>query len=172
MEFLDTLGIDPRQIITTIIGFAIFYWIMKKFAFGPFMKLLEDRRENITSTFARMEDERKEIEQSREKYQSLIDNIEDERHRQLQEGLLEAKKLAQDIQNEARSKADLIVQRAEESAARELAQAKLELRNYMVDLSIRSAELALKETITDEDHRRIIRRYIEELSRVEAGGEV
>jgi F-type H+-transporting ATPase subunit b len=169
-DIFKTLEIDPRQIITTIIGFGIFFFILYKFAFGPFMKLLENRKETITGTFARMEDERKDIEIEKEKYQNLIANIEDERHKQLQEGLQESKKLAQEIQDDARKKAELIVQRANEAAQRELEQAKLALRNYMVDLSIKSAELALKEVITQEDHKRLIRRYINELSAVEAGG--
>jgi len=170
MSIFESLGIDIRQIITTIIGFGIFYWILKKFAFGPFMKLLDDRRETITSTFARLESERKEIANERDKYEALIENIEDERHKQLQEGLQEAKKLSAGIQEEAHKKAEAIIHRAEESTARELAQAKLELRNYMVELSIRSAELALKESITDDDHRRIFRRYVEDLDIVETSG--
>ncbi|MFH1514681.1 MAG: F0F1 ATP synthase subunit B [bacterium] len=168
-EIFDSLGIDFKQLITTVFGFAIFFWIMKKFAFGPFMQLLEDRRETISSTFQRLEDERREIDESKAEYRNLIDNIADERHKQLQEGLQEAKKLAADVQQEARGKAENIIRRAEESAAREIAQAKVELKNYMVDLSIQSAELALKETITDEGHRRIIRKYIEELGSVETG---
>ena len=169
-DIFETLGIDGRQILTTVIGFGIFYWILKKFAFGPFMKLLDDRREIITSTFARLESERKEIVNERDKYETLIENIEDERHKQLQEGLQEAKKLAADIQEEAHRKAEVIIHRAEESTARELAQAKLELRNFMVELSIRSAELALKESITDDHHRRIFRRYVEDLDKVETSG--
>lgn len=171
--FFGSMDIDPRQIVTTIIGFGIFYWILSKFAFGPFMQLLDDRRETITSTFARLETEKKEIETEREKYGKLIENIEDERHKQLQEGLQEAKELASGIQDEAHKKAEGIIQRSKESTERELAQAKLELRNYMVDLSIHSAELALKESITDEDHRRIFKRYVEELDAVQsAGGEL
>jgi F-type H+-transporting ATPase subunit b len=168
-EIAQSLGIDVRQIITTVLGFGIFYWILARFAFGPFMKMLDDRRDTITSTFARLEEERKESEMDREKYQRLIEGIEDERHKMIQEGLQEAKRLAADIQADARDKAAQINRRAEESAERQLAQAKLELMNYMVDLSVKSAELALKETITDEGHRRIIRRYIEELSDVHAG---
>ena len=169
-DIAETLGIDLRQILTTIIGFGIFYWILKKFAFGPFMQLLDDRRETITSTFARLETEKKEIDIDRDKYEKLIENIGDERHKQLQEGLQEAKELAAGIQEEAHRKAEIIIHRAKESTDRELAQAKLELRNYMVELSIQSAELALKESITDDDHRRIFRRYIEELDEVQTSG--
>jgi len=168
-EIITSLGIDPRQIATTIIGFGIFYWILRRFAFGPFMKLLDDRRASITSTFEHLEGERQENEKVRKHYDDLIGNIEDERHKRLQEGLMEAKKLASEIEAEARRKAELIVRRGEEAVATEKAQAKLELMNYMVDLSIRSAELALRETITSEDHKRLTRRYIEELGAVESG---
>ena len=171
--FFGSLDIDPHQIVTTIIGFGIFYWILSKFAFGPFMKLLDDRRETITSTFARLEIERKETDLERKKYEELIANIHDERHKQLQEGLLEAKGLASGIQDDAHKKAENIIQRAKEATEREIAQAKLELRNYIVNLSIDSAELALKESITDEDHRKIFRRYVEDLDNVQStGGEL
>jgi len=169
-EILNTLGIQWQQVVTTIIGFGIFYWILARFAFGPFVTLLETRRDTITSTFVRLEEERKENEKFREKYDNLINNIEDERHKRLQEGLTEAKKLAAEIESEARKKAEGIIRRGEETAERELIQAKHELMNYMVDLSIRSSELALKEKITDEDHRRLIRKYIQELGSVESGG--
>ena len=132
--------------------------------------MLDERQETITSTFARLEDERKVVEKERENYSHLIANIEDERHRQLQESLQEAKRLSADIQQDARDRAADITRRAEETAESELAHAKLELMNYMVDLSVTSAELALKESITDGEHRRIIQRYIQELSDVPLGG--
>jgi len=168
-EIIKSLGIDPRQIATTVIGFAIFYWILRRYAFGPFIKLLEDRRASITSTFDHLESERQENEKVHRHYDELIGKIGEERHKQLQEGLAEAKKLASEIEAEARRKAELILKRGEETIATEKAQAKLELMNYMVDLSIRSAELALRETITSDDHRRLIQRYIEELGTVESG---
>jgi len=167
-DVIKSLGIQWQQIVTTIIGFVIFYLIMRRFAFGPFMNLLSQRSDTITSTFAKLEDERKQNEQYREKYDELIKNIEDERHRQLQEGLSEAKKLADELEAEARRKAETIVKRGEETAKREMEDAKRELMNYIVDLSVRSAELALKEKITSEDHKRLIRRYINELGSVES----
>jgi F-type H+-transporting ATPase subunit b len=167
-EVIKSLGIQWQPIVTTIIGFAIFYWILRRFAFGPFMNLLEQRRETITSTFTRLEDERKDNEKMRFQYEDLIRNIEDERHKRLQEGLSEAKKLASEIEADARHKAENIVRRGEETAKREIVEAKMELTNYIIDLSIRSAELALKERITDEDHKRLIRRFIEELGTVES----
>ena len=50
--------IDPRQVLTQILGFLILMWLLRKFAWGPVLAMLEARREKIAGEF-READKRK-----------------------------------------------------------------------------------------------------------------
>src|SRR5215831_816607 len=52
--------IDIRQVVTQILGFLILLWGMRKFAWGPVMKVLEDRRAKIAGEFAAADQARAE----------------------------------------------------------------------------------------------------------------
>ena len=43
--------IDIRQVITQILGFLLMVWILRRYAWGPLMGMLEARREKIAGEF-------------------------------------------------------------------------------------------------------------------------
>ena len=39
--------VDIRQVVTQILGFLLMVWILRRYAWGPVMSMLEARREKI-----------------------------------------------------------------------------------------------------------------------------
>ena len=47
--------IDIRQVVTQILGFLLMVWILRRYAWGPLIGMLEARREKIAGEFKEAE---------------------------------------------------------------------------------------------------------------------
>ncbi len=59
------MNLDFSVIGTTIIGFVIVVWVLRKYAWGPILEMLDARREKISSDFAEADQARGEAERIR-----------------------------------------------------------------------------------------------------------
>ena len=68
-DLIHNFGIDWKVLIAQVVNFAILLFILKRFAFGPVMKILNDRRERIAKAIEQaqhVEDRMKEIDSMKE----------------------------------------------------------------------------------------------------------
>ena len=72
-----------------MVAFLIFAWILKRYVWGPFLALLDERREKIASEFDRIESLRAEAERLRADYESRLQKIEQEARERIQEAVAE-----------------------------------------------------------------------------------
>lgn len=167
MEVLDALGIHWQQLLVNIIGFLLLFWLLKKFLWGPFTKLLDARRDEIQNAYDGIEQKESEIASLKKEYEGHLARIQEEAHQKLQEAIREGQLLARKIEENARVKADKIVEKGHAEVVAELTKAKVELRDFIIDVSVKAAEKVVKETFDDAQHRKLIEGYIEELANVE-----
>ena len=150
------IQVIPGLMIWTIVAFAITLWVLKRYAFGPVQKLIDERRDRIRQSI-------EEADRAREEARSLL-----EEHRAL---IGQAKSQAEDILSEARKVADAQRERVrgelEEDRQRRLEetqrqiqqathQALGEIRREVADLSLRAAEKIARKSLTGADQQRLI----------------
>ena len=150
-------------IVTHIIGFLIVFWILKRFAWGPLLGVMEERRRKIASEFERIEKLSQEADQRREEYETRIQKIEDEARERINKAVTEGRKVATEIQENARRDAEKIREKAKATCEIELAKAKQELRDEVVRLTIMSTEKLIHERLDDEKHRTLITEFVDQL---------
>jgi F-type H+-transporting ATPase subunit b len=166
MEVLETLGIHWQQLLINIIGFILLYLVLRKFLWGPFMKLLDDRRDEIKGAYDGIEEKEAGIKKLKAEYEQHLENIKEEAHVKLQEAIREGQLLARKIEDDARAKADGIVKKGQAEVVAEYTKAKVELKEFIIDTSVAAAEKVIRETLDDAKHRRLIEDYIRELADV------
>jgi F-type H+-transporting ATPase subunit b len=157
------IEVVPGLMIWTLICFAITFFVLRKFAFGPIQRAIDERRDRIRKAV-------EEADHAREEARSLL-----EQHRAL---IAHAKGDAADILAEARKVADAQIDRvkaeAEEERKRRLEdvekQIDAELRRSLEIIRAEVAELTLQATarvtgkvLDAEDQRRLIDEAIAEL---------
>lgn len=101
-EGLGALGISGQAFLIQLITFVLVYLVLRKFAFGPIVKMLQERRELIESG-VNLGDEMKVEKAQFEK--------------KVAKDLAEARKKADEIMSDAQSNAKQTVRSAEEIAA-------------------------------------------------------
>ena len=164
------MQVDWRQILTHIIGFIAAVLILKRYAWGPILRLLEERREKIQGEFDRIEVEKKSAAGLTSEYEGQLRGIETQARARLQEAVHEGQKVAAEIREQARRDAHSQMERAREETERDRDKASAALRNDMVEMVVRATERLIRERLDDEKHRHLVTEFIASLDTLEGGG--
>ncbi len=162
MELLKLLS--TSEIVAQLISFLILFFILKKFAWKPILKILDDRKGKIASDFKNIEDTKAEVSKLKADYEKQISVIEDTKRAKLQEAIKEGSKLAEEIKKKAQEEAQRIIDTAKDSIKYEVEQAKKELKEKIVDLTIEVTEKIIKEKLTEEKDKKLIDDFLSSVS--------
>ncbi len=163
MDLLKQLS--TNEIFAQIIGFLLLLFLLRAFAWKKLLKLLDDRREKIASEFKKIEDTQAEIAKLRSEYDKKLSDIDETSKVKIQEAMVRAKQLAGEVRESSQHEARKILEKAQENIDIELARAKEELKNKVVDLTINTAEKIIKEKLTEEKDRKLVSEFIEEIDK-------
>jgi F-type H+-transporting ATPase subunit b len=157
------INVIPGLMIWTLILFAITLWILKRYAFGPIQKLIDDRRERIRRTV-------EEADHARDEARALL-----EEHRaQLAQArgdaeaiLAEARKISDAQRERMREETEEDRQRRLEETKRQIEQATTqalaELKREVANLSLLAAEKITRKTLSSADQQRLIDEALAEI---------
>ncbi len=159
------MEISLAQLITHAIGFLITLWILKKFAWGPLLAMMDERREKIAGEFQKIEDDKAEVDNLAAQYEGKLKEIDNERRVKLVEAVNEGKKVAEEIKRAAHAEARKINEKAKLDLAQDVAKAKVELKSDMVSLTMAAAEKIIRERLDDAKHRELIADFIDNVEK-------
>jgi F-type H+-transporting ATPase subunit b len=157
------IEVVPGLMIWTLICFAITFFVLKRFAFGPIQKTIDERRDRIRKAV-------EEADSARAEARNLL-----EQHKQL---IGQAKGEAADILADARKVADAQIERvkgeAEEERQRRLEETRRQIdaetkrsldliRSEVADLTLEATARVTGKILDTEDQRRLIDEAIAEL---------
>lgn len=154
-----------QQIATHMLGFLLVVWLLKKYAWGPLMDMIEERREKIIGEFREIDLRKQDVDNQRKEYDDKLKEIEQERRQKLLEGVNEGQKIATDLKAKAQAEAKDIIVKAKQETQRELAKAKAQLKGDMVAITLSATEKILGEKLTADKDRELVSSYIEDLNR-------
>lgn len=155
--------IDPRQVLTQILGFLILMWMLRKFAWGPVLAMLEARRQKIAGKFREAEERQADAEALKAKYEQEMKSVEAIARQRMQESIAEGQKVAAEIKAQANVEATQRIERAADEIAREREKAKEILKEQIISLSVRSAEKILRQKLDDPAQRKLAGEFIDEV---------
>lgn len=153
--------IDWGQVLTQIIGFLLVLAILKKFAWGPILDLLEARREKIRREFADIDVEKARAHELKAKLESELKAIEAQARVKIQEGVQEGERVGAEIKDKARHDAHVLLQRADEQIARERDKAQVQLRDDMTSMVLAATERILHEKLDPAQHKKQIEGFLD-----------
>jgi F-type H+-transporting ATPase subunit b len=155
------MGLEIGQIVTHIIGFLIAVFLLKKFAWKPLLSILEERRSKIKSEFDSIDEEKKKVDDLLSDYQTKLKEIDSLARVKIQEAAREGQKLANEIKENARGESKDILTRAREEIQRDVDKAKVQLKNDLVNMTIRATEKLIRERLDEEKDKKLIAEFID-----------
>jgi len=163
-QTLHQLGIDPKYILVSLIGFVILVFVLSKYAFRPIADTLDARQKKITGDLTEAEARRDEMVRLQKDYEQRLAGIEDEARETIAKASREANAVTEASLGRAREEAAMIVQRGTEEVDAERAKAIIESRDQIVDLASALARRAVKQELNVTAHAQLIDEVIAGLS--------
>ena len=157
-----TMGnlIDFKQVLTQIVGFLIFLWLIRKYAWGPVLETLENRRQKIAADLAHAERERQDAAALKSDLDRQLKGIDAQARAKVQEAVVEGQKLAAEIKTDAQAQARARLQRAESEIEGERAKAQKALHEDLARMAVLGAEKILRKKLDETEQRRLIAEFI------------
>jgi len=163
MEILKLLS--SSEIVAQIINFLLLFFILRIFFWKRLLKLLDKRKERIASEFKSIEESKKGIENLKSEYETKINSIEEIARIKLEETIAEGKRITDEIHKKAQLDAEQIIESAKQDLKYEIAKAKEEVKDKIIDLTIKTAESVIGEKLTEEHDRKLIEQLLEEIDK-------
>lgn len=165
MELLKLLS--TNEIIAQIIGFLILLTLLRIFAWRKILGFLDRRKEHIALTLKEIEESKADIEKIKSEYETRLATIEQTAKEKVYEALNESKVILEDTRKNAHIQAQEIIDNAKASVKYELAKAKDELKNEIIDLTIKATENLIEEKLTAEGDRKLVKDFLEGVDKLE-----
>jgi F-type H+-transporting ATPase subunit b len=157
------IEITPGLMIWTLICFGITYFVLKRFAFGPVQKIIDDRRQRIRESIEEAERARSEARKLLEEHRELRAQS---RH-EAEEILAEARRIGDSMRERIREETEADRQRRLEETKRQIeaetARALEQIRAEVADLALVAAEKVTAGALDDRAHRKLIEDAVREL---------
>jgi F-type H+-transporting ATPase subunit b len=146
------ISVTPGLMIWTIVCFFITFFVLKRYAFGPIQKMLDDRREQIRRSIEEAENAREEARGLLEEHRALMNQARSE----AEQILAEARRTAQAMELRMREETEQERQRRLEETRREIAaetaRALEQIRSEVADLTLEATAIVIgKKLDTDRD---------------------
>ena len=152
------------RVLYNLIVFALLSAILWKFAWNPILGALDARERAIQKTIEDAERLQAEAQALLEEHGKRLAEAREERNKILEEARQAGDHLKADVLEKARHEADQVLARAHRQIELETEQALLTIRDQAADLALRAAERVIERALTEEDHRRLAREAVSELT--------
>ncbi|HUC86799.1 MAG TPA: F0F1 ATP synthase subunit B [Candidatus Saccharimonadales bacterium] len=158
---LGALGINLPALIFELINFGILYWILKRYAYGPIVTILERRRKHIEDSLKAAEAAQAERAAILQEHQEMIAKAKTRAAEIVSEarGDGETKKAA--IITEAEKTAEHIVEQAKRETERQLKAAHDQLAGEARQLVVAATARLIDERLDAERDAKLVERALE-----------
>lgn len=157
------IDVVPGLMIWTLVCFLITYLVLRKFAFGPIQKTIDERRERIRSSLQEAEHARAEARRLLEEHKQLVGQAKSEAG----EILAEARKIGDAQRERVREEAEADRQRRLEETRKQIeaetVRALEQIRAEVGLLALAATQKVTGKVLDRDDHRRLIEDAIGEL---------
>lgn len=159
---IGALGFGGQAFLIQLVTFILAYFVLRRYAFGPIIKVMRERREKIEDSVKladKLQIEQVELEEKAEKtlHESRVkaDGI-------IAEAQEAGRQVIHDAEEKARQKAAAIVAQADAQVQLDIARARKQLEKELVGLIADTTEAIIEEKIDTKKDAQLIERALKE----------
>ena len=163
-QLFDNFGISLPKFLAQLFLFFIVYFLLSKFAFGPVLAMLEERRRKIEEAQQNSEKIKRQLAEAELRYQEIVRKASQDANKILEEARATSEATARKLNEQALKDAELIVQRARQSAELEHQKMLNEARSEIIGLIITTTSKVAGKILTEKDQKRLAQEATKELA--------
>ena len=157
------IKVTPGLMIWTLICFFITFLVLKRYAFGPIQKAIDERRERIRRSIEEAEQARAEARRLLEEHRALIGQARGQGEQILAEARNVAESMARRVKEETEADRQRRLGETKRQIEAETQRALQQIRAEVAELTLIATTKVTGKVLEDEDHRRLIEDAIREL---------
>jgi F-type H+-transporting ATPase subunit b len=155
--------INPGLTLWTGITFLVLLVVLRKFAWGPIVKMLDERERTIRDAIEQAKKERAEAERMLVEQKASLAAAQREAAELAKRSKQEVETLRQDLTARARKEADDLVAQARRQILEEKSKAVAEIKGLAADLAIDAARKLITSSLDEKAQRALVEEYIAKL---------
>ncbi|TMC63657.1 MAG: F0F1 ATP synthase subunit B [Chloroflexota bacterium] len=149
-------------LIAQLLIFLVMLGILYRFAWGPLLRILNERRARIAQGVEATERAKRELEEAERERQTKLEEARREAQAMLDRITKQAEDLRKELEAKAREQAEALIAKARAEIQQERQKAVQDLRLQVADLAVMAAGRIIGESLDAKKHRELIERAIEE----------
>jgi len=157
------LSVNPGLIIWTIVIFVLLLILLRKIAWIPLIKALNNRENTINSALENAEKQRKETEELFEKNKQLLAEANVNSMKIINDGKEAASRIKDDIISKANEESRKILEQAKKEIAIQKESMVEQIRDEIADVAIKAAEKIIIDNLDTEKQKKVIDEYIKRI---------
>lgn len=165
MEGIKEFGIQPELLIAQIVNFAVIFYVLKRFAYKPILKVLKDRKEEIELSIKNNELAQKALEDAEKKETKILHLAREQAKEVLDEAKKQAEKTLEESRLRATEEQQKIINDARSQIQEELAMARKDLRNESTKIAIAILNKSLEGVFDEKDNSKFLEIVSKKVSR-------
>jgi F-type H+-transporting ATPase subunit b len=150
-----TFGVDWQHLGAQIISFSIVCAVLYKYAYGPILAMLEQRREQIRQGIANAEKIKAELDKTETQRQEVMAQAHNQGAKFIEEARAAAVRVQQKETEKAIAAAEQIMAKSREAAAQDHDRMLAELKREVGKLVVEATTTVTGKILTAEDQRRL-----------------
>lgn len=137
--------------VWTIVAFVVVLFLLKKFAWKPILKSLNERESNIANSIAAAEKVKAEMAQMKSENEALLSKAREERAQMLKEARETKDKIINEAKDQAKVEANKIIVEAQAAIETQKMAAITDVKNQIGKLVIEVSEKVLRKELGNKD---------------------
>jgi F-type H+-transporting ATPase subunit b len=154
-QIARTFGVDWVHLGAQIISFGIVCAVLYKFAYGPVLKMLEQRREEIALGKVNADKIKAELDKTEAQRKEVMEKAGAEAAKFIEEARAAAARVQQEETKKAIAAAEQIIAKAREAASQDRDRMLAELKREVGKLVVQATTTVTGKILTAEDQRRL-----------------
>ena len=159
---LGALGLDTKALVIQLVTFLIAFWVLKRFAFGPIVKMMEERQKTIEAGVALGEQMKKDKATLEAKVAEELAKARSEADGIIAGAQEASRQVVREAEDKASQKAAGILKAADERIASDTQRARKQLETEIVGLISDATEAIIGEKVDAKKDAQLIDRALKE----------
>jgi F-type H+-transporting ATPase subunit b len=164
LEILGKIGFDWQVALANLVNFLVIYWILKKYAFGPIAKIIDERKQKIEEGLSHAQRAETELQLAKDEHERIVTEARVEANAIVSTAKERGDQMIAHAGDKAREEADGIVATAKKQAKAAEVEAEKRFRMKAGNLVAQSVQKILREDIDPAKDKTLTSRAAQELT--------
>lgn len=162
-RFEAFVGVNFWTALFILINTLTIFFVAKKFLFGPVMKMIQDRQNEIDGIYADAENAREEAQALQSAYRQKLEGAAEESQRLVKEAVARGQSREEEILRQANREAAAILDKAAADIAQEKKKAINDAKDEISGIAMAIANKVVCRQISEKDQADLVDSFISEL---------